>query len=152
MAARKRDNSSEDKKAFWKTRRVNVRKEVDHLKAEAKAYADDKEKTEHLIHEAFRKAKTDKDRLSDIWDNMTALFRMVRAWARGEYTRTRFKSIILALVLVIYFVNPFDVVPDFIPGFGYLDDAAVLAWTLKSLYSDLQDFIKWEKRLTEQPS
>ena len=28
---------------------------------------------------------------------------------------------------------------------GYLDDASVIAWTIKSIYNDLEDFIGWEK-------
>ncbi len=36
----------------------------------------------------------------------------------------RYKAIVLAGLL--YLVNPFDAIPDWIPGVGYLDDAAVL--------------------------
>jgi uncharacterized membrane protein YkvA (DUF1232 family) len=34
---------------------------------------------------------------------------------------------------LLYFINPFDVIPDFSPGLGYLDDLFVLIFCLKSL-------------------
>ncbi|HEU0133058.1 MAG TPA: YkvA family protein [Mycobacteriales bacterium] len=32
-----------------------------------------------------------------------------------------------------YLVLPFDVIPDFIPGFGQLDDVAVIGWAVRRL-------------------
>ena len=40
-------------------------------------------------------------------------------------TPTKVKAILLAALA--YFVMPFDAIPDFIAGFGFTDDAAVLA-------------------------
>jgi uncharacterized membrane protein YkvA (DUF1232 family) len=43
-------------------------------------------------------------------------------------TPTKVKGILLAALA--YFVMPFDVIPDFIAGLGFTDDAAVLAMAI----------------------
>jgi uncharacterized membrane protein YkvA (DUF1232 family) len=46
---------------------------------------------------------------------------------------------------ILYFISPLDVIPDFIPGVGYVDDVAVIAWVLNSIAHDLDDFRAWEQ-------
>jgi uncharacterized membrane protein YkvA (DUF1232 family) len=38
-----------------------------------------------------------------------------------------------------YFILPFDVIPDFIAGFGYTDDAAVLYAAIRSVAGHIRD-------------
>ena len=38
-----------------------------------------------------------------------------------------------------YFILPFDLVPDFIAGLGYTDDAAVLAAAIRSILPHIKD-------------
>ena len=40
---------------------------------------------------------------------------------------------LLLMLTIAYLVFPIDVVPDFIPILGHLDDALLLFWTLRSL-------------------
>jgi uncharacterized membrane protein YkvA (DUF1232 family) len=42
-------------------------------------------------------------------------------------------------------VSPIDLMPDFIPGIGLIDDAAVLALLLHSMAQDLAAFRVWEQ-------
>lgn len=44
--------------------------------------------------------------------------------------QTKTKIIIAVLILVIYIISPVDIVPDAIPGAGYLDDGAATILTL----------------------
>jgi uncharacterized membrane protein YkvA (DUF1232 family) len=38
-----------------------------------------------------------------------------------------------------YFVMPFDLIPDFVAGFGFTDDAAVLALALSLVAGNITD-------------
>ena len=38
-----------------------------------------------------------------------------------------------------YFILPFDIIPDFIVGLGYTDDAAVLAAAIRSILPHIKD-------------
>ena len=38
-----------------------------------------------------------------------------------------------------YFISPLDLIPDYIPVIGYLDDVSILGWALKKIYHNITD-------------
>ncbi len=52
----------------------------------------------------------------------------------GEGFLTSRKLLLLALT-AIYFISPIDVIPDFIPGIGQLDDITVLIFALTAFFA-----------------
>jgi len=52
-------------------------------------------------------------------------------------TPTRVKALLVGALA--YFVLPFDAIPDFIAGFGYTDDAAVLAMAIRLVSGNLNE-------------
>jgi uncharacterized membrane protein YkvA (DUF1232 family) len=46
---------------------------------------------------------------------------------------------------ILYFVLPFDLVPDFVVGVGLLDDLYVIRWVLSAIQDDLAEFLEWER-------
>lgn len=121
------------------------RKQFAKEKRRAREYVTDKQKTAQLLEEAIEKARRNKEALTKLWGKLMALFRLVSAWVKGEYTEVSLKTILLVIAAIIYFVNPFDVIPDFIPGVGYLDDAVVIIFVINSIRGDLDKFLKWER-------
>jgi uncharacterized membrane protein YkvA (DUF1232 family) len=73
------------------------------------------------------------------------MIRLVRAWIKGEYKDVPWETIVWIIGAIIYFVNPFDLIPDFIPGVGYLDDAVVIGLAIASFSFDIENFREWEK-------
>jgi len=73
---------------------------------------------------------------------------LLKAWRRGAYPVVPWRTIILGVAALIYFVDPFDLVPDFIPVVGYLDDATVIAFVIESIRRDLDKFLAWENPTT----
>ena len=55
--------------------------------------------------------------------------------------RTPWYAKIIAAVVVVYALSPIDLIPDFIPVLGYLDDIiilpALIAWCIKCVPSDV---------------
>jgi uncharacterized membrane protein YkvA (DUF1232 family) len=48
------------------------------------------------------------------------------------------------LAVLLYVLDSFDLIPDFIPGLGQIDDAAVFAACLLLVRKDLQKYKKWK--------
>jgi uncharacterized membrane protein YkvA (DUF1232 family) len=97
-----------------------------------------------LLDAATKKAKVQSERIAQVRSDFAQLMRMLGAYAKGEYKKIPWTSLVTGVLAVAYFVNPFDVIPDFIVGTGYLDDASVIAFCLNGLRKDLADFTKWE--------
>jgi len=76
---------------------------------------------------------------------MIALTRMLRAWMQGDYKNISTKSIIAVVAALIYFVNPLDLIPDFIPIIGQIDDIFILGYLIKMLNKEIERFMAWEK-------
>jgi uncharacterized membrane protein YkvA (DUF1232 family) len=51
----------------------------------------------------------------------------------------------LILVSLLYFILPIDIVPDFIIGLGWLDDATVAVFIWNAVRSEVGDYIKSRK-------
>ena len=55
--------------------------------------------------------------------------------------RTPWYAKIIAAVVVVYALSPIDLIPDFIPVLGYLDDLiilpALIAWCVKCIPNDV---------------
>lgn len=83
-------------------------------------------------------------KLSGLIDSVKAVFRLMQAYARGEYRDVSLESLALIVASIIYFLMPLDVLPDFILGFGFVDDAALLTWTFRSVADDIERFLAWE--------
>ena len=116
------------------------------LKESASAYLRDPEKLRDLVQKAKRKADAAgaSGPLKDMWQSLLSLIRLLRAYAGGQYRNVPAKSLVLIVAGILYFVMPIDVIPDFVIGLGFLDDAAVLAWVVSSVRTVVSDFEKWE--------
>lgn len=76
------------------------------------------------------------------------LGRLVRAYAQGEYREIPWKSLLLIVAAILYFINPIDIIPDLMPLVGLTDDFAVLFMVYRSIGDDIDKFLEWEKSKT----
>lgn len=103
-----------------------------------------------LLREAMTKANTvagteNKGTGQLILEKITTLSRMVKAYFSGEYRIVPWGSIVKIITVLIYFVSPIDVIPDFLPIIGLTDDLALTLWLFTSLKEDFQNFEAWER-------
>ncbi len=149
MVDRNKTNKKPAKTANQKAKpsKKQIAEAVEKTKSKAEGYVRDPKKATKLLEEAVKKAKDfEKNRgpLGEVWGYLTALFRLLRAYVHGEYREIPWVSIVLVTVGIIYFVSPIDLIPDFIPVVGMLDDAAVIVFVVKQIKADLENFLTWE--------
>ncbi|OFV82537.1 MAG: hypothetical protein A2Y78_06765 [Acidobacteria bacterium RBG_13_68_16] len=73
-----------------------------------------------------------------------ALVRMAREVVTGRYRALPKRSLVAIVAALLYFLDPLDLLPDFLPLFGFADDAAVLFWVANRVRKDLDTFLRWE--------
>ncbi|MDH5347933.1 MAG: YkvA family protein [Nitrospira sp.] len=83
--------------------------------------------------------------ISRLWSDLPLLARLLKAWKRGSYRGLSMRTIVSLAAALLYIMSPIDIMPDFIPGIGLIDDAAVLALVLHSIAQDLAAFRVWEQ-------
>jgi len=102
-------------------------------------------KLNKFLNEVSAKLKNNRTRLQKIIGELDLLLQMVKAYHGGEYRRIPAKALVTMVAALLYFINPFDIIPDFITGLGFLDDAAVIGFVMKSLREEITLFQNYLK-------
>ena len=111
---------------------------------DTKALLEKHRRAAKLAAQAAAKAQKNKAALQKVWDDLLTLTRLLRAWARREYMTVPWRTLVAVTAALIYFLNPFDLIPDFLPTLGLVDDAALVALVVASISEDLARFREWE--------
>jgi uncharacterized membrane protein YkvA (DUF1232 family) len=110
------------------------------------AHVDSKDMETILNNEDTLKTKWSK--LGKMKIKIKTLFQMLKDYKNKRYTETPWKSVAAIIFALLYVLNPLDLAPDFIPIIGYIDDATVLAFTLKLIEGDVEKYELWRKNQT----
>ena len=73
-----------------------------------------------------------------------SMLSLLKQYAAGHYKKVPYGTLLSIVGALLYFLNPFDVIPDMIPGVGLLDDVAVLKACIGLVQLDLKEFKKWQ--------
>jgi uncharacterized membrane protein YkvA (DUF1232 family) len=80
------------------------------------------------------------------------MFQFLKDVKQKNYPETPWKTLAAMLFAVIYIINPLDLVPDFVPFIGYLDDLTVFGLIFKLINKDLESYEEWRLEETEADS
>lgn len=72
------------------------------------------------------------------------MFGMLQDYRKGVYSSVPWFTIASIAFALLYVLNPLDLMPDFIPGLGYVDDFAILTVTLRFIETDLHKYLDWK--------
>ncbi len=100
------------------------------------------ENLDRKLHEAKRQGA-----LAQLLDQVRTLYALLRD--PDFRIPTRAKALLVAALL--YFIMPFDVIPDLFLGIGFLDDAVVIGIVLKLVTSTIEDYRRFRARRPATP-
>lgn len=109
---------------------------------EAKSTIEDEDKFERLTEKLEKKLKL-MPIIGKQASDIVCMVSLVRSYIKKEYTDIPLGTIISIVSTLIYIISPIDLIPDFIPGVGLIDDLALLTWVFKSINSDVEEYRKW---------
>ncbi|MEG9305004.1 YkvA family protein [Psychrobacter celer] len=118
----------------------------------------DKEKDNKSLMDSIKLIVGKEDKLNDqlkkdqglegYAKDLLLLMSLVKDYYQGNYRNIPYKTISAAVVGLLYVLNPIDIIPDFIPFIGHIDDALVLKFCLKMIDKDLTKYKKWKDEQT----
>ena len=117
-------------------------KELEKGYEKAETILHDEDKIEELLQRIEKKLKAI-PKIGEKLSHIPVLASLVKSYVKKEYTRIPVGTIIAVVSALVYFVSPIDLIPDFIPGAGHVDDAAVIGACLLLADTDIQEYIKW---------
>ena len=96
---------------------------------------------EHGVDDADQLAASAHSWLVRLAQRIRLLYDMLVAWWMGrfEFPKSTVAAITLAL---LYFINPFDLIPDVLPVVGVVDEAMVFAFVTSMMSDDIKRYTK----------
>ena len=108
-------------------------------------YTSGKDFNKYINDEAI-KDKIDKayPALKSALKNVRVLYALFKDTVNGKYKLPP-ASVAMIGGGLLYFILPVDLIPDFIPVIGYLDDLAVLTTIMNSLHTEIREYRIWKE-------
>lgn len=83
-------------------------------------------------------------RLNKFTTNICNFCDLLSDYFDGVYTRFPVNTVIVLLAGLLYVVLPTDVLMDFLPVLGWIDDAAVLNFILHTEQKEISEYLAWK--------
>lgn len=109
----------------------------------AKRYIENPSTLRELITKSLEYAETH-DMLSGIIAKVKLLGNYSIDVVQNKYHGYSKRSVLLCVAGLIYLISPIDLIPDFIPVTGLLDDAVVIGYIFTQLHEELMKYSKFK--------
>ena len=77
-------------------------------------------------------------------DKVSELLEMLSEYSKGNF-RLNDAAVGWIIASLAYLILPTDLIPDFLPGIGFTDDAAVFILAFRQLSQELDNFRRWKE-------
>ena len=121
-----------------------VKEALENGYAQSEALLNDKDELDDFLYRLEQKIN-DMPFVGKKFSMIPVMISLVKNYVQGKYTTVPYGTILAILSALIYFLAPIDIVPDFIPLAGYIDDMAVLGLCMNMVSIDIETYEKWRQ-------
>lgn len=79
-------------------------------------------------------------------EDFRLLFALIKDYWKGTYRDVSIWSVVVFALAAAYVISPIDILPDYVPLLGQIDDAGILIFSLYLLERDLHKYKDWKYR------
>ena len=148
MTDKKQSDTNLSKNMLYNDKINQKKAEIAHSETNEKLLDAD---LEYILNEEekLKEKLTESSHLKRFATDIGLFISLVKDYSQGNYRTVPYKSIAAVVAGLVYVLNPLDIIPDFIPVIGYIDDAIIIAFCLKMVEKDLQTYQVWKERQSE---
>jgi len=81
----------------------------------------------------------------EIQGDVETFYSMIKDYKDGKYTEIPWYAIAMAAAAILYLTDPFDLIPDSIPGLGEVNDVLIVIGVITAVKAELERYRKWKK-------
>jgi len=96
------------------------------------------------VADKLRDKHSKDNKFTQLFHTAHTLVRLVRSYVSGEYRQIHTTTIASGVGVLLYVLSPIDLVPDFIPVVGFLDDLSLISWFVGKFNDEIVRFREWE--------
>ena len=148
MTDKKQSDTNLSKNMLYNDKINQKKAEIAHSETNEKLLDAD---LEYILNEEekLKEKLTESSHLKRFATDIGLFISLVKDYSQGNYRTVPYKSIAAVVAGLVYVLTPLDIIPDFIPVIGYIDDAIIIAFCLKMVEKDLQTYQVWKERQSE---
>lgn len=129
-----------------------IKAAINSYSSDAVKVISDPAETEKLISKFRKWLRKGKDYpvIGKSADDLAYMTELLEDYRNKIYTDISISDLVVLVAILIYVLSPIDIIPDVVPGIGFLDDTVVIIFALKTcLNKELEKykiFRKYEKK------
>ena len=104
----------------------------------------DKEKLSAMLTKLKDKMKTI-PMVGNVLSNVPVMFKLVNSYLKDEYTDIPRNKLVIIVSALAYLLAPIDLIPDFIPIAGLIDDMAVISVCINRTKDEIEKYLAWRE-------
>lgn len=111
---------------------------------QSEALLNDKDELDDFLYRLEQKIK-EMPLVGEEFAVIPIMISLIKHYVEGKYTTVPYGTILAIMSALIYVLSPVDIIPDFIPFVGHLDDVAVMGLCLSMVKTDIEAYDEWRQ-------